>query len=66
MRRDAEARHTASLAGFALVLGLLVLSLVVVRKLQVRIMLETCIATGQPGCFAAVNKLRVSQLLSRL
>ena len=59
-------RITNSLAGLAAVLLLVVLSLVVVRKLQVRSMMEACVMSQQPGCEGAVEHLRVSKLLDRL
>jgi len=63
---DDDARHTTSLAGLAAVLLLVVLSLVVVRKLQVRSMLEACAMSQAPGCETAADDLRVSRLVDRL
>ena len=59
-------RRTNSLAGLVAVLLLVVLALVVVRKRQVRSMLEDCIMSQQLGCEAAVEHLRVSKLMDRL
>lgn len=63
---DDDVRLTGSLAGLAAVLLLLVLSLVVVRKLQVRCLLEACLLSGQPACEETVARLRVSRLFERL
>ncbi len=63
---DDDTRHTTSLAGLAAVLLLVVLSLVVVRKLQVRSMLEACAMSQAPGCETAADDLRVSRLMDRL
>ena len=59
-------RITNSLAGLAAVLLILMLTLVVVRKLQVRSMMEACVMSQQPGCEGAIEHLRVSKLLDRL
>jgi len=63
---DDDARQTTSLAGLATVLLLVVLSLVVVRKLQVRSMLEACAMSQAPGCETAADDLRVSRIMDRL
>lgn len=63
---DDDARQTTSLAGLAAVLLLIVLSLVVVRKLQVRYILEACATSQAPGCETAADGLRVSRLMDRL
>ena len=64
---DDEAGHrTNSLAGLAAVLFLVVLTLVVTRKLQVRSMMETCDMSQQLGCEVAVEHLRISKLVDRL
>lgn len=49
-----------SLMGLAAALMVLMLSVVVVRKLQVRCMLEACQMSGQPGCEYTVNRSHVS------
>ena len=59
-------RSTNSLAGFAIVLLVLVLALVVVRKLQVRSMMAACDMSQQLGCEEAIEHLRVSKALDRL
>ena len=61
-----DGRSTNSLAGFAMVLLVLVLALVVVRKLQVRSMMAACDMSQQLGCEGAVEHLRVSRILDRL
>ena len=63
---DDDARLSTSLAGLAAVLLLLVLSMVVIRKLQVRCMLEACQMSGQPGCEYTADQLRVSRAFDRL
>ncbi len=63
---DHDARRTTSFAGIAAILLLMVLSLVVIRKLQVRSMLEACAMSQAPGCETAADDLRVSLLMDRL
>ncbi len=58
-------RRSSSLAGVIAVLLVLVISLVVVRKLQVRVLLEGCMQTQSPACEMTVDRLRVSRLLDR-
>jgi hypothetical protein len=58
--------RTASLAGLAVVLVILIVSLGVVRKLQVRVLLETCMQTQSTGCEQAVDRLRVSRIWAGL
>lgn len=62
---DEASYRTNSLAGLATVLLLIVLALVVVRKLQVRSMMEACVMSQQLGCEVAVEHLRVSKLMDR-
>jgi hypothetical protein len=57
-------RQTTSLAGLAATLVIVVLSIVVIRKLQVRCMMETCAMSGRPGCTESVDRLRVSRLFN--
>ncbi len=57
-------RRGQSLAGLAMTLLLLVLCLVLVRKIQVRTMLESCEARQQTGCMVQIDKLRVSHILA--
>ena len=58
-------RRSSSLAGVVAVLLVLVVSLVVMRKLQVRIVLEGCMQTQSPACAMTVDRLRVSRLINR-
>ncbi len=58
-------RRTSSLAGVIAVLLVLVVSLVVVRKLQVRVLMEGCMQTQSPSCEMAADRLRVSRLFDR-
>jgi hypothetical protein len=62
---DAD-RLTASLTAAVAVLILVVVSLVIVRKLQVRVLLEECVMSQSPGCEAAIEHLRVSRMIDRL
>ena len=59
-------RQTASLAGAAAVLLLVIVSLVIVRKLQVRVLLEACLMSQSPGCEATIEHLRVSRMIDRM
>jgi hypothetical protein len=59
-------RLSMSLAGFAVVLVVVVVSLIVVRKLQVRTILEACLMAQRPACEAAVDPIRVSRLLDHI
>lgn len=63
--QHAANRVTASLAGLAATLLIIVIGLVVIRELQVRCMLEECMMSGRPGCVEAVDRLRVSLMFSR-
>ncbi len=63
---DDEFRRSTSLAGLAAVLLLAVLSMVVIRKLQVGSMLEACVTSGRPGCEYSADQLRVSRALDRM
>ena len=58
-----EDRQSSSLAAALALLVLVIVSLVVVRKLQVRSMLEECMLSQRPGCAATVDRLRVSVLI---
>ena len=62
---DAE-KQTSSLVGLLIVLALLVISAVIVRKIQVRVMMEQCLMSQRPGCRLAADKLRVSHVLDRM
>ena len=59
-------RQSSALAGLAMALVIVVVCLVLVRKLQVRSMLESCAASQQTGCMIAIDRLRVSHLLAGL
>ena len=59
-------RRTSSLAALAVILIIVTVSLVIVRKLQVRVLLEACVQTQRPGCELTADRLRVSRLLDRL
>lgn len=59
-------RRTAGLAGFAITLLLVVLALVIVRKLQVRCLIENCILAGGSECQHVAENLRVSRALEAL
>ncbi len=61
---DEGDRQSSSLAGLAFTLFVVVASLVVVRKLQVRIMLETCLMHAQTGCMVKIDRLRVTHLFT--
>ncbi len=58
-----DERQTSSLTGLLIVLALLVLSAVIVRKIQVRVMMEQCMMSQRPGCRFAADSLRVSRLV---
>ncbi len=62
---NAHDRRTNSLAGLAATLLIVVLSMVLVRKLQVRCMMESCAMSGHPGCAEEVDRLRVSRMFIR-
>ena len=59
-----ENRPSVSLAGLAVILLIVVASLIIVRKLQVRCLIEHCLMAGQPGCEHSVDRLRVSLMFS--
>jgi hypothetical protein len=54
-------RRTSSLAGFAITLAIVVLALGIVRKLQVRCLIEDCILAGGSECQHVGENLRVSR-----
>jgi hypothetical protein len=58
---DDEMRQSMSLLGLAMTLFIVVSCLVLVRKLQVRTMLETCERSPQTGCMVKIDRLRVSR-----
>ncbi len=59
-------RQTNNLAAIAAVLIVVVVSLIIVRKLQVRYMLESCLMYQTPGCEAVIDRLRVSTISKRV
>jgi hypothetical protein len=59
-------RRTMSLAGFAVTLAIVVLSLGIVRKLQVRCLIEDCVLAGGSQCQHVAEDLRVSRALQTL
>ena len=61
-----ETRRTMSLAGLAAVLLVVVVSAVVIRKLQVRCLMEACLLSGQPECGHTIDRLRVSRQFERI
>lgn len=65
-RCDEDERSTRSIAGLAAVLFVVVISLVVIRKLQVRSMLEDCLLTQRPACEVALDRLRVSRAIDSI
>jgi len=53
---QAEAdRQTASLAGLAVAVFLVVVGLFLVKELQAKSMIEDCLLSGQTQCLAAAN-----------
>jgi len=60
-----EDRRSSSLAGLAALLVVLVISLIIVRKLQVRHMFEECALAPHPACEVTADQLRVSHLFDR-
>ena len=48
-------RQTASLAGLAVALLLIVVGLFLVRQLHAHAALEECLLTGRPGCLATTG-----------
>jgi hypothetical protein len=62
---DDEDRRSSSLAGLVVLLVVLVISLMIVRKLQVRQMLEECALAPHPACEVTADQLRVSRLFDR-
>jgi len=61
-----EDRHSASLIGLVALLVVLVISLAIVRKLQVRLILEECDLSLHPACEMTADQLRVSRLFDRV
>jgi hypothetical protein len=59
-------RRTASLAGAAATLFIVLLALVIARKLQVRCLIENCIFAGGSHCEHVADNLRVSRSIHGL
>jgi hypothetical protein len=59
---DAD-RYSSSLAAVIAVLIVLIMSLVIVRELQVYSILQKCRLSQRPACETTVDRLRVSHLL---
>lgn len=59
-------RRTASLAGLAVALLIIVGALLIVRKLQVRCLIENCILAGGTHCEHVADDLRVSRSIEML
>ena len=62
---DAD-RYSSSLTAVVAVLVVLIMSLVIVRELQVRSILRECRLVQRPACETAADQLRVSRLLDRV
>lgn len=59
-------RRTASLAGLACALLIVVGALLIVRKLQVRCLIENCILAGGTHCEHVADDLKVSRSFEML
>ncbi len=55
--QEAADRQTASLAGVAITLLLLVIGLFLVRELQAKATLEDCLLSGRTNCDVVINNL---------
>ncbi len=55
--QEAADRQTASLAGVAITLLLLVIGLFLVRELQAKAVLEDCLLSGRTNCDVVINNL---------
>ena len=53
-------RRAAALLGFVVTLLIIVLALLIIRKLQVRCLIEDCILAGGRSCQHVAENLRVS------
>ncbi len=56
---DPGPRRSLSMAGLAATLLIVLISFVVMRKFQVRSMMESCAMSRQDGCVETVDRLRV-------
>lgn len=64
---QAEAwRQTSSLAALMLTLLIIVISLVVIRELQVYAIVQDCLLTNRPGCMAVADRLSVSHAFEQM
>ena len=54
---EAADRQTASLAGVAVILLLLVVGLFLVRELHAKSMIEDCLMSGRTNCDAVISEL---------
>jgi hypothetical protein len=64
---QAEAwRQTFSLAGLMLTLLIVVVSLIVIRELQISTVLQDCLLTNRSGCMAIADRLSVSHAFDRV
>ena len=63
---DEADRYSSNLAAVVAVLLVLIMSLVIVRKLQVRSMLQECRLSQRQACETTVDRLRVSHSLDRV
>jgi hypothetical protein len=64
MFEDDRARTNANVMGIMVTICLILVSFVIVRKLQVRCMAEACMMSGQPGCMESVDRLRISRMFA--
>jgi hypothetical protein len=61
---DPGPRRSLSVAGLAATLLIVLISLVVMRKFQVRSMLESCAMSRQDGCVETVDRWRVAHFFA--
>lgn len=59
---DASDRQSASLAGLAATLLLIIVALATIRQLQIGCLTENCLLAGRPDCAFVADKLRVTWL----
>jgi hypothetical protein len=59
-------RCSSNLAAVIAVLIVLIMSLVIVRELQMHSILQKCRLSQRPACETTVDRLRVSHLLGRV
>jgi hypothetical protein len=64
---QAEAwRQTSSLAALMLTLLIVVVSLVVIRELQIYAIVQDCLLTNRPGCMVEADRLSVSHAFDQM